>query len=144
MALRNALDKVIEVHSENISKHTNCYISNYIENVFKNEEFIELQLGVPRYIKTVHFEGEKFGLTTDEITFYDAFTKHESVKNFYSNDGLICITKILRKNKTIDWQKKETARAGACAASSNASSKATATHPKRWNTRSKRLLGSVR
>lgn len=112
MALQNALDKVIEVHSEKISKHTNCYICNYIENVFKKEELIELLLGVPRNIKTAHFEGEKFGLTTDEITFYDAFTKHESVKDFYSNDGLICITKILRKNNTTDWQKKEIARAG--------------------------------
>jgi type I restriction enzyme R subunit len=50
------------------------------------------------------------------MAFYDALTKPEAVKEFYENEELIAITKelteILRKNKTIDWQKKETARAG--------------------------------
>jgi len=95
-------------------------------------------------IKTAHYEGEKLSLTADELAFYDALTTPEFVKDFYSNNELISLTKeltdILCKNKTIDWQKKETAYA----VSSNASSKATATHQKRWNTRSRPFLGSVR
>lgn len=41
--------------------------------------------------------------------------KPEAIKDFYENDELIAITKeltdALRKNKTIDWQKRESARA---------------------------------
>ena len=61
-------------------------------------------------------EGEKLGLTADELAFYDALTKPQAIKDFYEHDELIAITKeltdLLRKNQTIDWQKKESARAG--------------------------------
>lgn len=61
-------------------------------------------------------EGEKLGLTSDELAFYDALTKPQAIKDFYEHDELIAITKeltdLLRKNRTIDWQKKESARAG--------------------------------
>ena len=60
-------------------------------------------------------EGNKLGLTDEELVFYDALTKPEAVKDFYSNEDLVALTKelaeTLRKNKTIDWQKKESARA---------------------------------
>ena len=60
-------------------------------------------------------EGNKLGLTDEELAFYDALTKPEAVKDFYSNEELVALTKelteTLRKNKTIDWQKKESARA---------------------------------
>ena len=50
------------------------------------------------------------------MAFYDALTKPEAVKDFYQNSQLIAmtheLTEMLRKNRTIDWQKKETARAG--------------------------------
>lgn len=42
-------------------------------------------------------------------------TKPEHIKDFYQNDDLVALTKelteMLRRNRTIDWQKKETARA---------------------------------
>ena len=51
----------------------------------------------------------------DEMAFYDALTKPQAVKDFYENEELVAITKeltdALRKNKTIDWQKREGARA---------------------------------
>ena len=47
--------------------------------------------------------------------FYDALTKPQAIKDFYENEELIAITKeladTLRRNKTIDWQKRESARA---------------------------------
>ena len=59
---------------------------------------------------------ESLGLNSEETAFYDALTRPQAVKDFYHNDELIAITKelteALRKNKTIDWQKKEFARAG--------------------------------
>ena len=43
-------------------------------------------------------------------------TKPEAVKDVYTNDQLVAITKelteALRENKTIDWNVKESARAG--------------------------------
>ena len=59
--------------------------------------------------------GKKLGLTQEELAFYDALTKPENIKDFYQNNELIDLTRelteMLRKNRTIDWQKKETARA---------------------------------
>ena len=53
------------------------------------------------------------GLTEEELAFYDALTKPQAIKDFYENDELIAITKelteTLRKNKTIDWTKRESA-----------------------------------
>ena len=49
------------------------------------------------------------------MAFYDALTKPQAIKDFYENDELIAITKeladTLRKNRTIDWQKRDSARA---------------------------------
>ena len=46
---------------------------------------------------------------------YDALTKPQAIKDFYENDELIAITKelaeTLRKNRTIDWNRREQARA---------------------------------
>ena len=49
------------------------------------------------------------------MAFYDALTKPEAIKDFYSNDELMSLTRelteTLRKNRTIDWQEKDSARA---------------------------------
>lgn len=49
------------------------------------------------------------------MAFYDALTKPENIKDFYENDKLIAMTRelteMLRRNRTIDWRKKETSRA---------------------------------
>ena len=55
-------------------------------------------------------------MTIEGAAFYDTLTKPEAIKDFYENEGLIAITSeltdLLRKKRTIDWQKKETSRAG--------------------------------
>ena len=60
-------------------------------------------------------EGEQLGLNADELAFYDALNKPQAIKDFYENEELIAITRelaeALRKNQTIDWQKRESARA---------------------------------
>ena len=61
-------------------------------------------------------DAKDLGLTEEEMAFYDAITKPEAVKDFYGNDELVAITRelteTLQKSATIDWQKKESARAG--------------------------------
>ena len=87
-------------------------------NLVKSQSFSELiQQTLNRYLNGMltNEEGNKLGLTDEELAFYDALTKPEAVKDFYSNKNLVALTKelteTLRKNKTIDWQKKESARA---------------------------------
>ncbi len=81
-------------------------------NIAINEELLKLA----KDIADANAEGGKLGLSADEVAFYDALTKPQAIKDFYEHDELIAITKeltdLLRKNRTIDWQKKESARAG--------------------------------
>ena len=67
-------------------------------------------------IAQANAEGEALGLNAEELAFYDALTKPQAIKDFYEHEELIAITKeltnLLRQNRTIDWQKKESARAG--------------------------------
>lgn len=81
-------------------------------------------LKLAKQLAEAHKEGEQLGLTADELAFYDALTKPQGIKDFYENEELIAITKeladTLRKNKTIDWQRKESARAKICVPSLSA------------------------
>ena len=80
-----------------------------------NEQVIDEMMKLAKQIAAAKDEGKELGLNTDELAFYDALTKPQAIKDFYENDELIAITKelsdTLRKNRTIDWQKKESARA---------------------------------
>ena len=72
-------------------------------------------LKLAKQIAEANKEGDELGLTAEELAFYDALTKPQAIKDFYENDELIAITKeladTLRKNRTIDFQKRESARA---------------------------------
>ena len=90
-------------------------VNAYLNGMLTNEEVIDEMLKLAKQIASAQQEGKKLGLTEDELAFYDALTKPEAIKDFYENDELIAITKeltdTLRRNKTIDWQKRESARA---------------------------------
>lgn len=104
------------VKSEKISEKIAKLMNAYYNGLITNEEVIKELLEAAQEIANLHKEGEKLGLTTEELAFYDALTKPENIKDFYENETLIAMTRelteMLRKNRTIDWQKKETARAG--------------------------------
>lgn len=93
------------------------YISmnSYLNGMLTNEQVIEEMMKLAKQIAAAQKEGEKLGLTADELAFYDALTKPQAIKDFYENEELIAITKelaeTLRKNRTIDWQKRDSARA---------------------------------
>ena len=103
------------VKSEKFSEIMQRSINAYLNGMLTNEEVIEEMLKLAKQIAAAQKEGDKLGLTADELAFYDALTKPQAIKDFYENDELIAITKeladTLRKNKTIDWQKRESARA---------------------------------
>ena len=103
------------VKSEKFSEIMQRAVNAYLNGMLTNEEVIAEMLKLAKQLADAHKEGEKLGLTADELAFYDALTKPQAIKDFYENEELIAITKelaeTLRKNKTIDWQRKETARA---------------------------------
>lgn len=103
------------VKSEKFSELMQRAVNAYLNGMLTNEEVIAEMLKLAKQLADAHKEGEKLGLTADELAFYDALTKPQAIKDFYENDELIAITKeltdTLRRNKTIDWQLKVSARA---------------------------------
>ena len=103
------------VKSEEFSERIRQTLNRYLNGMLTNEEVIQELLKLAQEMLRANEQGDKLGLNDEELAFYDALTKPDAVKDFYSNEELIALTKelaeTLRKNKTIDWQKKESARA---------------------------------
>lgn len=101
------------VKSEKFSELIQATMNKYINGLITSTEVSQELLKIAKAIK----DGEQpiGDLNAEEIAFYDALTKPQAVKDFYKNEELINMTRelteLLRKSKTIDWQKKESARA---------------------------------
>ena len=104
------------VKSEKFSERMTECMKAYINGLISNEEVIAELMKMASEMASASAEGKELGLTEEELAFYDALTQPAAVKNFYQNNELVAIahelTGMLRKNRTIDWQKKESARAG--------------------------------
>ena len=98
--------------SEMLQKSVNAYLNGALTNA----EVIDELLKMAHEMMKDRAEGAELGLTEEELAFYDALTKPQAIKDFYSNDQLVAITRELteamRTSATIDWQQKESARAG--------------------------------
>ena len=103
------------VKSEKFSEIIQGLMNRYLNGLLTNEEVIEELLKMAKQIRDARDAGDELGLSEDELAFYDALTKPQAIKDFYENDELIAITKelteALRKNRSIDWQKRDSARA---------------------------------
>ena len=104
------------VQSQKFSEMLNMILSNYLKGMITNEEVIEELLKMAQEIAKSESQANELGLSKEEKAFYDALTQPRAVQDFYTNEQLVEMTKeltdTLRKNRTIDWQKKESARAG--------------------------------
>ena len=107
--------KVNVVQSELFSEMLNKSLSNYLKGLLTNEEVIEELLEIAKQMRKEQEEGNDLGLNDEEKAFYDALSKPEGVRQAYSDDEFVAMTKelteTLRKNRTIDWNHKESARA---------------------------------
>lgn len=103
------------VKSERFSELIQRTMNRYLNGMLTNEQVIEELLKIAKEIADAAAEGRELGLTEEELAFYDALTKPQAIKDFYEHEVLIALTKelteLLRANRTIDWQKKENARA---------------------------------
>lgn len=104
------------VKSEKFSDMLSRAMKAYLNGMISNEEVIQELMKMAKDMANASQEGNDLGLTAEELAFYDAITKPEAVKDFYENDELVSLahelTDLLRKSRTVDWQKKESARAG--------------------------------
>lgn len=91
-------------------------LNSYLNGMLTNAEVIEELVKMAKDMMRDRTDAERLGLNDEEMAFYDAITKPEAVKDFYDNDQLVSITRelteTLQRSATIDWQKKESARAG--------------------------------
>ena len=103
------------VKSELFSEKLQRAMNTYLNGMLTNEEVIEELKKIAQEIAAAAAAGNRLGLSVEESAFYDALTKPQAVKDFYDNNQLVAITReltqMLRNNRTVDWQKKETARA---------------------------------
>ena len=103
------------VKSDKFSDIIRLLMNKYLNGLLTNEQVIEELLRLANQITQANKEGEQYGLSQEEIAFYDALTKPENIRDFYENDQLIALTReltsTLRRNKTIDWQRRSDARA---------------------------------
>ncbi len=103
------------VKSEEFSQMLKNTMDKYIKGNISNEEVIQELIKIAELIKNAHHEGDDLGLTEEELAFYNAIALPENIHDFYDDETLVLITQelteALRANRTIDWQKKESARA---------------------------------
>lgn len=103
------------IQSDLFSDMLNKSLSNYLKGLLTNEEVIEELLKMAEQMKHAEDEGNDLGLTAEEKAFYDALSTPEGVRQAYSDDEFVALTKeltdVLHKNRTIDWNRKESARA---------------------------------
>lgn len=90
-------------------------LSNYLKGLLTNEEVIQELLKMAQQMKHAEDEGNDLGLTSEEKAFYDALSTPEGVRQAYSDEEFVALTKelteVLHTNRTIDWSRKESARA---------------------------------
>ncbi len=90
-------------------------LNRYINGLLSNEEVIQELLKLAKEMMDAEQQGNELGLSNEEKAFYDALTRPQAVKDFYTNDQLVELTKdltdMLRKNRTIDWNRREAERA---------------------------------
>ena len=103
------------VQSKKFSEMLSASLSNYLKGMLTNEEVIAELLKMAEEIKRAEKEGNDLGLNAEEKAFYDALSTHEGVKEAYTSEQFVALTKALteglRKNRKVDWNKKAQARA---------------------------------
>lgn len=103
------------VQSLRFSEMMNNALSNYLKGLLTNEEVIAELLRLAEEIRKSEEEGNALGLTVEEKAFYDALSTPEGVRDAYTSEEFINLTKELteqlHRNRTIDWNHKESSRA---------------------------------
>ena len=103
------------VKAELFSQKMAEIMKKYNNRLITSAEVIEELLNLSKEVVDAKNEGKEKGLTDDEYAFYDALVKDPNVLKEMQDEVLIQLahelTETVRKNRTVDWDKKESARA---------------------------------
>ena len=103
------------IQSDLFSDMLSKSLSNYLKGLLTNEEVIAELLKIAEQMKKAEEAGSALGLSAEEKAFYDALSTPEGVRRAYTDEQFVALTKeltdVLHRNRTIDWNRKESARA---------------------------------
>lgn len=103
------------VRSRKLLEMLETAIKKYQNNLLTTAEIIQELIDIAKHVKEADKEGEKLGLTQDEVAFYNALEVNDSAVQVLGDETLKEIAKEIadkvRKNTTIDWTIRESARA---------------------------------
>lgn len=90
-------------------------IKKYQNNLLTTAQIIEELIGIAREIREADKQAERLGLTTEEVAFYNALEVNDSAVEVLGDETLRQIAREIadkvKKNATIDWTIRESARA---------------------------------
>lgn len=103
------------VKSKKLLEMLEAAINKYQNNLLTTAEIIQELINIAKHIKEADKEGEKLGLNTDEVAFYNALEVNDSAVHVLGDETLKHIAREIadkvRANTTIDWTIRESARA---------------------------------
>ena len=92
-------------------------VNSYLNGQLTNAEVFEEMLKMAKEMLSENQKAKELGLSEEEFAFYEALTQPQAIADYYRerNDELVAITQELaakmREMRTVDWQKKQSARA---------------------------------
>ena len=103
------------VESKTFSKRLEDAVARYHAGAISALEMIQELVDMAKDMKAARARGEERGLSPEEVAFYDALAENESAVEAMGDERLRVIAhellEQLRENVTVDWHKRESARA---------------------------------
>ncbi len=103
------------VKSQLFSEKMQKLLKMYNNRLITSAEVIEELLNLSKEMTEAYKAGDEKGLTTEELAFYDALVADPEVLRKMQDKVLIEmaqeLTELIRRSRTVDWDKKESARA---------------------------------
>lgn len=103
------------VKAQVFSEKMQQLLKAYNNRMITSAEIIEELLNLSKEMSEAYHAGDDKGLTTEELAFYDALVADPDVLLKMKDDVLVQIahelTDLIRRSRTVDWDKKESARA---------------------------------
>lgn len=120
--LRNLLDDNIKVFARTgvvkaqlFSEKMQNVLKRYNNRMITSAEVIEELLNLSKEMTEAYKAGEEKGLSVEELAFYDALVADSEVLRSMQEPVLVEmaheLTDLIRKSRTVDWDKKQSARA---------------------------------
>ena len=113
--VRKARQQRNVVEAKAFSERLQAAVARYHANAITSLEMIQELIDMAKDMKASADRGDDLGLNEEELAFYDALAQNQSALEVLGNDELRQIAHVLveqlQKNVTVDWQRKESARA---------------------------------